>query len=151
MTDPLRRARLVVFDLDGTLALNEHRQHFVQRPVGEKNWRAFFDACDKDTPNWPVVLTLNALWSAGMNVQIWSGRTDRVREKTEDWLRLNGLGHIPLRMREEGDHRPDTVLKKEWLDDASLKPTMVFDDRDCVVQMWRENGITCFQVAPGPF
>jgi len=28
---------------------------------------------------------------------------------------------------------------------------MVFDDRDQVVEMWRANGIPCFQVAPGNF
>jgi len=28
---------------------------------------------------------------------------------------------------------------------------MVFDDRDKVVNMWRENGIPCLQVAPGNF
>jgi hypothetical protein len=26
-----------------------------------------------------------------------------------------------------------------------------FDDRQRVVDMWRRNGITCFQVAPGDF
>jgi hypothetical protein len=26
-----------------------------------------------------------------------------------------------------------------------------FDDRDKVVKMWRDNGIICFQVAPGDF
>lgn len=34
--------KLIVFDLDGTIALNEHRQHFVQHKVGEKNWDGFF-------------------------------------------------------------------------------------------------------------
>jgi hypothetical protein len=43
------RSMFVVFDLDGTLALNEHRQHFVDRPVGQKDWRGFFAACDRDT------------------------------------------------------------------------------------------------------
>ena len=27
----------------------------------------------------------------------------------------------------------------------------VVDDRQKVVDMWRENGLTCFQVAPGDF
>ncbi|WP_435575134.1 hypothetical protein [Burkholderia plantarii] len=27
----------------------------------------------------------------------------------------------------------------------------VFDDRDSVVAMWRDAGVTCFQVAPGEF
>jgi len=54
----------VIFDLDGTLALNEHRQHFVQREVGKKDWRSFFAACDSaggQTANmscarhWPIL------------------------------------------------------------------------------------------------
>jgi len=28
---------------------------------------------------------------------------------------------------------------------------MVFDDRQQVVDMWRQNGLTCFQVADGNF
>lgn len=28
---------------------------------------------------------------------------------------------------------------------------MVFDDRDKVVAMWRRQGLTCLQVAPGDF
>jgi hypothetical protein len=27
----------------------------------------------------------------------------------------------------------------------------VFDDRDKVVKMWRDEGVACFQVAPGEF
>ena len=145
------RGRLVIFDLDGTLALNEHRQHYVERPTGEKDWDSFFDACDKDELNWPIAATLLTMLAAGLDVRIWSGRVDRVREKTERWLSDNGLGHIPLKMRPDGDHRSDTVLKSEWLGEASQKPMMVFDDRDSVVAMWRENGIVCAQVAPGNF
>ncbi len=145
------KARLVVFDLDGTLALTEHRNHFVERPVGEKNWNAFFDACDRDELNWPIAMTLLSLYAAGCDVQIWSGRTDRVRAKTENWLLENGLGQIPLRMRQESDHRADVVLKKEWLDAEDQKPTLVFEDRATVVAMWRENGVVCAQIAPGAF
>ena len=145
------RTRLVVVDLDGTLALSEHRQHFVERPVGEKDWRSFFDACDKDTLNWPVLAVMLALRAIGCDVQIWSGRTDRVRSKTERWLAENGVTGFPMKMRAEGDHRPDTVLKAEWLAEASQKPMLTIDDRDSVVAMWRDAGIVCFQVADGAF
>jgi hypothetical protein len=46
------------------------------------------------------------------------------------------------------------VLKKQWLDELILQGheiLCVFDDRDKVVKMWRENGISCFQVAEGSF
>src|SRR5690554_5803596 len=69
---PFRRFPMfIVFDLDGTLALNEHRQHYVERPVGEKDWRGFFAACDKDVPNTPVIRTLLAFDAIGDRVEIW--------------------------------------------------------------------------------
>lgn len=72
-------------------------------------------------------------------------------EKTRRWLDENGMGMIPLKMREEGDHRPDTVIKEEWLDACDAKPTLVFEDRASVVAMWRSHGITCCQVREGDF
>jgi hypothetical protein len=145
------RNMFVVFDLDGTLALNEHRQHFVQRPVGEKDWKGFFNACDKDAPYWQVIRMLEILYATGNRVEIWSGRSSEVIEKTKHWLSIHGIGHIPFKCRLEGDSTPDHVLKKQWLDESNVKPDVVFDDRDSVVSMWRENGIRCFQVAKGEF
>ncbi len=58
-------------------------------------------------------------------------------------------------MRKSGDYTPDDKLKYGWL--ADLEPpernrvTAVFDDRDRMVKMWRDAGITCLQVAPGDF
>jgi hypothetical protein len=138
----------VVFDLDGTLALTEHRAHFLEQP--QKDWRSFYAACDKDEPNHPIVSALMALWAAGNEIEIWSGRSKEVADKTRRWLALNCLDGIPVRMREEGDHRPDTVLKAQWLEERGA-PDLVFEDRASVVAMWRERGVVCCQVAPGEF
>ncbi len=83
-------------------------------------------------------------------VEIWSGRSDEVRDKTTAWLGEHGLGHIPIRTRAAGDHRADTVLKAEWLDEGRT-PDLVFEDRDQMVAMYRARGIVCCQVAPGAF
>lgn len=141
----------IVFDLDGTLALNEHRQHFVKRPVGEKDWTSFFDACDKDVPNVELIKVLIALERQGHHIEIWSGRTDLVIGKSKQWLKDYGLGHVPTKFRVEGDRTSDVVLKCSWMLSYRIKPDLVFDDRKSVVDMWRANGITCFQVAPGDF
>lgn len=144
--------KLVIFDLDGTIALNEHRQHFVQvEPGQKKDWDSFFDACGGDTPNQPVIEAIHALHLTGFNPVIWSGRTDRVRSITEAWLDRHSLKHIPLRMRPEADRQSDVDLKEGWLKELETPPRFVFDDRDSVVAMWRRNGIVCFQVAPGNF
>jgi hypothetical protein len=145
----MRQHRMfVVFDLDGTLALTEHRAHHLSG--GRKDWRAFYAACDQDGPCHPIIQTLLALKAGGADVEIWSGRSDEVMPLTIAWLDDHNLGHIPLRMRQEGDHRADTVLKAEWLDEGRT-PDLVFEDRASVVAMWRSRGIVCCQVAPGDF
>lgn len=149
---------LYIFDLDGTLALVDHRRHFVENGAGR--WREFYAACVNDKPNVPVIRVLNSLVYAAADIRIFSGRSDEVQAQTVSWL----LTHAALarreivsglRMRKEGDYTPDEVLKKQWLDELSRtdrrRLTAVFDDRDKVVAMWRENGVPCFQVAPGDF
>lgn len=151
MTTPL-----YIFDLDGTLALIEHRRHLVEGET--KDWRAFFAACWDDEPNTPVIDTLIRLLDTGCDVWIWSGRSAEVMQLTQDWL-ANHLGScadgVPLMMRLEGDYTPDDQLKAAWLNDMSAhdrrRLVAVFDDRQKVVDMWRSNGVACFQVAPGGF
>ena len=49
-------------------------------------------------------------------------------------------------------YKPHNDLKQDWLN-VIKKDTvaMVFDDRNQVVDMWRKNGLTTFQVADGDF
>ncbi len=144
--------KMVIFDLDGTIALNEHRQHFVQvEPGQKKDWDSFFNACGDDEPNYPVIETLYSLHVSGFTPVIWSGRTDRVMDITKAWLATYGLAHISLRMRPDADKQSDVDLKEGWLKELDVPPRFVFDDRQKVVDMWRRNGIVCFQVAPGNF
>lgn len=155
---------LYIFDLDGTLADAEHRIHHISGAT--KDWRAFFAAAMDDMPLAGAITTMNALLSGGAEVWVWTGRSDEVRGQTIQWLqthcRFNAspvgmFMRAPERflMRKAGDHRPDHELKSGWL--ANLEPpernrlTAVFEDRARVVQMWREAGVPCYQVAPGEF
>lgn len=144
---------LFIFDLDGTLADIRHRRHFVE---GEnKDWRAFFAACVDDAPMLGVFQTFQKLDDAGAELWIWSGRSDEVHEQTMDWLNEHDLLCTQIRMRKAGDHQPDEKLKAAWLEDVSAddrrRLVAIFEDRDRMVKLWRENGIPCFQVAPGDF
>lgn len=137
----------VVFDLDGTLADISHRVHHVRgcRP----DWESFFAECVHDLPNPPAVNALRAHMFAGDRVEIWSARSDVVRLETEAWLWRHGIDPRRLtHMRAKGDNTPDAVLKRHWLLQLheSERPDVVYDDRQRVVDMWREEGIACFQV-----
>jgi phosphoglycolate phosphatase-like HAD superfamily hydrolase len=151
---------LYIFDLDGTLALIEHRRHFVELTGGREkaDWRAFFAACVKDEPNWPVISTMNALLKSGADVQVWSGRSAEVMNETLAWLQSFfevDAEEVGLLMRREADFTPDDQLKQTWLKALNeydrRRLVAVFDDRQKVVDMWRANGVACFQVAPGDF
>ena len=154
MTEPI-----YIFDLDGTLALIDHRVSLLEDKSNPQRWQDFFAACDKDKPNTPVIQTMEALRMTGAQILVFSGRSAEVRDKTVAWLAehtsfmADELDDSVLTMRKEGDYTPDDELKKRWLENLSDRNRIVavFDDRDRVVKMWRDNGITCFQVAPGAF
>lgn len=144
------KKKLIIFDLDGTLALIEHRRHLVEG--GNKKWDEFFEACDQDLPNYPIIDVFFGLeHTKNFMVRIWSGRSEAVRDKTERWLATHGLGGVKLKMRPIGDYQPDVDLKQSWLNELDEKPYLVFDDRNSVVEMWRSNGIPCAQVEYGDF
>ena len=144
----------VIVDLDGTLALIDHRRHLVGPGAAKQDWTEFYARCSADLPNTPVIELVLALVAAGHRVEIWSGRSDEVAFKTKAWLRRHGLDELPLRMRKRADYTSDHQLKQQWLQqavEAGDPPQLVIDDRAKVVAMWRANNITCAQVAPGDF
>ena len=155
----------VIFDLDGTLAIIEKRRLKAGSPTGKTptpskmDWDVFFDAenIKLDEPHDPVIKMAQMLDAAGHMIVIFSGRSKATKDATKDWLNDLDIPFDVLKMRPTAGgfkFMKDDVLKKKWLDDLFPNTddiTCVFDDRDKVVQMWRDNGITCFQVADGNF
>jgi hypothetical protein len=84
-----------------------------------------------------------------------SGRPDTYYEATRNFIyKKANVGEFLLYMRKEGDIRKDSIIKKEIFDNHirdKYYVDFVLDDRNSVVNMWREIGLTCLQVAPGDF
>jgi len=142
---PARTARpsAVIVDVDGTLAIITDRSPYSHQGVL------------KDKPNAPVIAVARALASAGHTLVIVSGRSELARADTELWLARHL--EVPFEgpyMRPIRDDRKDEAIKRE-IYDREIKPRFdvlcVLDDRDQVVHMWRQLGLTCLQVAPGDF
>jgi|TARA_B100001093_G_scaffold353895_1_gene338356 FMN phosphatase YigB (HAD superfamily) len=146
--------KIVIFDLDGTLALIDKRRDLSTKDNGKFDWDVFFDPknIDLDLPNQPVIDTVDLL-STDYRIWILSGRSDVTHQATRDWLSKNGVYYDNLVMRPQNHlYLPDNELKQMWLDSIGVdNVAMVFDDRNQVVDMWRQNGLTCFQVADGDF
>jgi predicted kinase len=133
----------IMVDIDGTVALMGDRSPYDESLV------------HLDRPNVAVITSIQAMHAAGHAVLFCSGRTEACRADTEKWLaRHVGVAHSGLFMRRVGDQRKDSVVKREIFDRhirTAWHVVAVFDDRQQVVDAWRELGLTVFQVAPGDF
>ncbi len=144
---PINSPNTIVCDLDGTLAINNHG-------------RDYFDAtdCDKDAVNLAVLTVLRWALHDDRNIIFVSGREERFREPTLKFLKRYLLDDHLLFMRKDKDNRSDYIIKEE-IYKAFIKDKydilFVMDDRNSdkcpVVDMWRKQGLRCFQVAEGNF
>jgi predicted kinase len=134
---------IVLVDIDGTVALNVSRSPYDMTRVAH------------DVPNEAVIAAVRAMHAAGYGVVFCSGRDASARAATEAWLtRHVGVPWLALHLRALGDSRKDSVVKREIFEREvrdRYRVVGVFDDRVQVVQMWRELGLTVFQVADGNF
>ena len=146
----------IIFDLDGTLADISVRKHFATKPNGNIDWNIFLDPDNikLDVPNDPVVKMAQLFTDDNFNIVIFSGRSDKTKHTTLDWLTHNKVPFHKLVMRDKDRHfMPDDQLKKQFLDDHSNIDDvfLVVDDRQKVVDMWRSLGLNVFQVDDGNF
>lgn len=147
----------IVMDLDGTLCDCSHRVHWAQA----KQWEEFHAGIPEDKPNADAVLFLNAIEMLGTHsLIIVTGRDERQSNATWAWLRAQGLDrHFDNALfRPEGNHAPDHELKLHLVseffgsrENALNEVALILEDRDKVVEAWRDAGFRCWQVQAGSY
>lgn len=144
--------KVIVFDIDGTLANIEHRRSFVA--TKPKNWKAFNAGIVNDTPHEDIVTLSSMFVACGNTLLLCSGRGEEQRDVTVDQMNEFGVLYSKLYMRPAKDHRPDDIIKVELLQQIREEfgnPWLWFDDRTRVVNAIRAEGVRVLQVAPGDF
>ena len=123
--------------------------------VDNKDWKNFRLATVDDTPVQWVCDIAKRYIAQGDEVAFFSARNESERKITEkqisQWI---GDGHKGVFLRPDGDYRCDAEFKSELADkfiDMGGKIDLIFDDRQKVVDMWRDKGFTVVQVADGDF
>ena len=131
----------ILVDVDGTLAHMWDRGPYDTSKYSE------------DTVDTHIRYLVNTLSLAQNKIIICSWREDTYREITEKRLKDNWIPYDGIYMRPAGDKREDSIIKREILEKIVKEyyVVCVFDDRNRVVEMWRDAGLKCLQVADGNF
>ena len=132
--------RAYIFDIDGTLADKGQRSPYDWYKVGE------------DEPRDEVVAILHTL-AKDHNIIIFTGRDGVCKPETLSWLKYHDIDYQEFHIRPEGNIEKDTIVKKAMFEKVKDKYAImgVFDDRNQVVEMWRDMGLQCYQVNYGDF
>lgn len=126
-----------IFDVDGTLAFNDGHRSFYDYT------KVYGDLVKPE-----VAAVANDLGNSH-HIIIVTGRKAEALAETERWLIDNAIYFDVIHARDDGDERPDAIVKYEILRDR-IAPHYdvlgVFDDRPSVCEMWRNVDIPTFQV-----
>lgn len=146
-----RKPLAVIFDLDGTLCDCEHRVHFMrERP---KRREEFHSACLFDDVIEPTNALIDMAEQKGIKVILLSARPSRFKAQTEEWLSKNEIHYDQLILSgypELSDPEFKLKMYRELIE-PFYEVLFAVDDRDSVVRMWRETGLTCFDIAGNHF
>ena len=149
------KKNIIIFDLDGTLAIIDERREKAMKPNGKLNWDKFSsdELIKTDLPNIPVIKTAKLFHQNGFKIYVLSGRSVKTKKVTTQWLKKYDVPFDVLKMRKKKDTRPDEVIKKEFVVELSIFENifLILDDREKVVKMWRSLQLPCFQVNEGLF
>lgn len=132
----------VMVDIDGTTAL-----HVARGPYE-------MEKCETDAVNTAVKEQIDNWKQLGLIVILLSGRDEEWRDHTKRWLDGNMIQYDHLFMRPLGDRRPDYVVKYELFDNNvrnSFNVRLSLDDRNQVIEVWRQLELPTWQVNYGNF
>lgn len=132
----------IVVDLDGTLALNNSgRSPYEWGRVKEDALNTVIANIVMLMENWYIIIIL-------------SGRDEICRNDTMKWLEQHRIPYDHLYMRPQSNTEKDSIIKRRLFEEnirGRFYVAFVIDDRNQVVEMWRNMGLTCLQVADGDF
>jgi phosphoglycolate phosphatase-like HAD superfamily hydrolase len=140
---------IIVVDLDGTLCNCEHRVHLAR----EKKWDEFHSLLSRDKINVGAAAAIIALAAAKLNPIIVTGRPEKFKEQTVEWLQRYHVAWFfsQIIMRPDNDFSPDAELKLRLVEPFKDQILLALEDRDRVVSAFRKAGIQTWQVQEGSY
>jgi hydroxymethylpyrimidine pyrophosphatase-like HAD family hydrolase len=123
--------KTVIFDLDNTLLIQTNRNPYDWKDLsGDKPIEAMFEL-------------MRMYANAGYYIVISTGRPERVRPQTENWLKENGAFYNKLYLNEiprgkTVDHKEKVLIS---IQEKGYEVIMVFEDDAKCAEMYINHGV----------
>ena len=129
--------KIVICDIDGTIANNDHRQNLLKK---FKDWDNFFSQLHLDEPILVVIEKIKELKREGKEIVFLTGRPEKYRKPTDAWLEKYFDQNYMLIMRKDGDVRNKSTTKEEMLKlNFDLKDIYkVYENDPELIDLWRK-------------
>lgn len=134
----------IICDIDGTIAKMDGRSPYDETLV----------STDKPVKEIIDILQVYKRSKAMIQIIIVSGRHETCKPDTEAWLKQCGVPYDFIYMRPADNNDKDVFIKEKIFNDhikGKYNVQFVLDDRDQVVNLWRDLGLKCLQVDFGNF
>lgn len=154
---------ILVVDLDGTVANNDHRLVYIQKEKGQNDWVSFYDPekISHDTPYPEAQAFFQKLYRTRSEYHLvfLTGRPERTRAISAWWLRTHyGIETVRenpqflrseppgrlgmLVMKSDKDYRPASIYKEDEVGKLTVyrpKGSFIFidDDTRCYDMFWK--------------
>ena len=128
--------KIILCDIDGTIANNDHRQHFLE---GKKDWDGFFSELINDEPIFPIINKVIEEYNAGKEIVLLTGSPEKYRNVTTKWLKRYFDFEIKLLMRKKNDRRDKLIIKEELLEEQFRydEIKLIIDNDKELIKMWK--------------
>ncbi len=137
----------IIFDIDGTLADHKNRIKYINQEP--KKWDLFFSESIYDKPLKHVKIIYDALKKADKyQIIIMTGRPNKYKGITIEWLYKNGFNYDKLFMRPTNNYKNNIEMKEIILHKIMqyYEVVFAFDDDEKVIELYKKYNIKVLQV-----
>lgn len=154
----MKKPTAFIYDVDGTIVdVSSIRHHVLSGllPDGTYKRSKNFDAFHTEAINCPVIeesVTLIRKYEAEGHLPLAvTARSQKYGRHTGFFLAMHNIPSYAMFMRRNGDHRLDSLVKRDFWEVISSRFEIVgaIDDNPSIVELWEDVGIPNVHVVPG--
>jgi hypothetical protein len=137
---------IILVDLDHTISNAFWRDSMI----GTVPWDQYHEESKHDKPFKNVVHLINTLWIAGYKIIGLTGRNDKFRQLTTQWLLKYGVDMDEILMRPDDVFLKNADMKVKLIEDRFKKNykdiSFLIDDNEDTILTFSKLGITTLQI-----